>query len=334
MPNALRIALLILIAAIGAFLVRILYVAASTPKTPAAAVYDRIPVAAADLPQGLLLRESDLQWRNVPHGQAPADVLIAAQNGGSGLKGALLRNRVSAGTPLRTADVIAADAPDFLAAALKPGMRAISVPIDEVSGNAGLIQPGDYVDVLLTQQLAGARDAPVAPEAAVESETIVRRVRVLAVGSALQRSKAAASEPVASARTITLEVTPHYAQVVSVATRLGTLSLALRSFATNDRSEPAAGDEQESNTPPVWAGDVSRAYRTSGTSARDTSAADSAGAHIQYSPRPVVVYRGSKVDDGETANSTGTPGLPPLPPLPSTSAGAMATADASAAMKH
>ncbi|MBC8824427.1 Flp pilus assembly protein CpaB, partial [Escherichia coli] len=74
-----------------------------------------------------------------------------------------------------------------------------------------------------------------------EAETVVRRARVLAVGSEFQRAKAPASAPdaTARARTVTLEVAPRTAQVVLVATRLGSLSLALRSFATSDRRQPA-----------------------------------------------------------------------------------------------
>ena len=41
----------------------------------------------------------------------------------------------------------------FLAAVLEPGMRAISVPVDEAAGNAGLIFPGDRVDLILTQTI-------------------------------------------------------------------------------------------------------------------------------------------------------------------------------------
>lgn len=331
MPNALRIALLLVSALIAAIVVRVLYVAASTPKPPAAIVYDRIPVAAANLPQGLLLRASDLKWQNVPHGQVPSDVLAVGQSGGIDLKGALLRKAVSEGALIRTTDVIPADAPDFLAAALNPGMRAISVAIDEVSGNAGLIQPGDYVDVLLTQQLGGTRETPAPAEHAVESETIAQRVRVLAVGSTLQRGKAAGnSDPASHARTITLEVSPHTAQVVAVATHLGALSLALRSFATNDRRDPSTAGELDTNAPPVWAGDVSRALRTSSPRGAAAPVGNAAGNETQ----PVVIYRGSKVDQGDTSASTGIPGLPPLPTVPSGDSAATVAADAAAPTKH
>lgn len=327
MPNILKIALPIVGALIVALVVRTLYVAASTPKPPAAVVYDRVPVAAANLPQGLLLHASDLRWEKVPHGQAPPDTLVVTQSDASELKGALLRKSVSEGALLHTSDVIPADAADFLAAALNPGMRAISVAIDEVSGNAGLIQPGDYVDVLLTQQL-GTRDVPISPERAIESETIAQRVRVLAVGSTLQRGKAAGTgEPASHARTITLEVSPHTAQVVAVATHLGALSLSLRSFATTGHQAQSADSELDSSAHPVWAGDVSRAFRTSAPSGAAWKSA-------QDEPRPVVIYRGSKLDQDESRAASGMPGLPPLPSVPPTENPATVAGDAATQSKR
>ncbi|OJA50705.1 Flp pilus assembly protein CpaB [Burkholderia ubonensis] len=303
MPKPLRMAALIIAAGIGAFILRELYVAASTTKAPVESAEVRVRIAAADLPEGLLLRDNDLAWKRVPHAQVPPGAFVESQPGAD-LKGALLRNRVSAGAPIRADNVIAAGAPDFLAAALKPGMRAISVPVDDVSGNAGLIQPGDFVDVLLTQQIGGTTAEP----GAYEAETVVRRARVLAVGSEFQRAKGPASgaDATVHARTVTLEVAPRTAQVVLVATRLGSLSLALRSFATSDRRQPAGGDEQEPDTPPVWAGDVSRAFR-------DATRAPDAGARLPRRNNTVVIYRGSTVDDGARGGGIGMAGVPPLP---------------------
>ncbi|WP_406806029.1 Flp pilus assembly protein CpaB [Burkholderia semiarida] len=309
MPKPLRMAVLIIAAAVGAFVLRQLYVAASTPAAPGATSDVNVRVAAADLPEGLLLRDNDLAWKRIPSAQVPAGAFVESQPGAE-LKGALLRNRVDAGTPIRADNVIPAGAPDFLAAALQPGMRAISVPVDDVSGNAGLIQPGDFVDVVLTQQIGGTATTP----GTFEAETVVRRARVLAVGSEFQRAKAPASAPDAPvrARTVTLEVAPRTAQVVLVATRLGSLSLALRSFATSDRRDAAGGAEQEPDTPPVWAGDVSRAFRDA---ARSPSAKADTGARPAPQGNTVVIYRGSSVDDGSRGGGggVGTPGLPPLP---------------------
>lgn len=319
MQNILKLAGLIVVAAIGAFVLRALYVAASRPGPAKPAAMVRIRAAAADLPDGLLLRDSDLVWKSVPRADAPTGALVEGQPDEADLKGDLLRHAVHAGTPLGPADVISPNSPGFLAAALKPGMRAISVAIDDVSGNAGLIQPGDYVDVLLTQQIAMSPGATSSTDKTVEAETIAERVRVLAVGTAFTRPKdddKKPSEANSRARTVTFEVTPRSAEVVTVAAHLGSLSLALRSFATRDRNASQAEDVIEPQTEPVWARDVSRGLRTLAPAPQP--AAHAVARHASPSEQSVVIYRGSKQSDslatrslGLQINMTG-----PLPPLP------------------
>jgi pilus assembly protein CpaB len=317
MQNIIKLAALVVVAAIGAFIIRALFIAASHPRaaTPPAMVHVR--AAADDLPDGLLLRDADLIWKAMPRSQVPPGALVQdapEASADNDLKGDLLRHAVHAGTPLGPADVISPNAPGFLAAALKPGMRAISVAVDDVSGNAGLIQPGDYVDVLLTQQIRADAGVSVAPARSVESETVAERVRVLAVGSAFKRPKDDTAAPSTSARTVTFEVTPHGAQAITVAAHLGSLSLALRSFATRDRHASDVEDVAQSRTPPVWAGDVSPALRAL-TSTRSGKSS--------FAPQ-VIIYRGSSVEQAgdkpsastSTSTSTGTPGVPPLPPGP------------------
>lgn len=320
MQNILKLAGLIVVAAIGAFVLRALYVAASRPGPAKPAAMVRIRAAAADLPDGLLLRDSDLVWKSVPRADAPTGALVEGQPDEADLKGDLLRHAVHAGTPLGPADVISPNSPGFLAAALKPGMRAISVAIDDVSGNAGLIQPGDYVDVLLTQQIATSPGATSSADKTVEAETIAERVRVLAVGTAFTRPKdddKKPSEANSRARTVTFEVTPRSAEVVTVAAHLGSLSLALRSFATRDRNASQAEDVIEPQSEPVWARDVSRGLRTLAPAPQP--ATHPVARHASPSEQSVVIYRGSKQSDslatrslGLQINMTG-----PLPPLPS-----------------
>ncbi|TCG06965.1 Flp pilus assembly protein CpaB [Paraburkholderia steynii] len=311
MQNIVKLGALIVVAVLGALIFRALFVAASKPVAASPPPTVRVRMAADDLPDGLLLRESDLVWKSMPRGDVPAGALVEGSTDAGtdqDLKGDLLRHAVRAGTPLGLSDVISPSAPGFLAAALKPGMRAISVAVDDVSGNAGLIQPGDHVDVLLTQQIRADSGMNIAPSRAVESETVAERVRVLAVGSAFRRPKDDAATPNTSARTVTFEVTPLNAQTITVAAHLGTLSLALRSFATRDRHTEDLDNGERIKAPPVWAGDVSRALRT----------VTPAASHRVSTPTThVTVYRGSKVTqaDGETAvgSSTGTSGVPPLP---------------------
>jgi pilus assembly protein CpaB len=314
MHNILKLAALIAVAAIGAFIIRALYIAASAPGAAKPAGVVHVRVAADDLPDGLLLRDVDLVWKEVPHDQVPAGALLQNSpeaGANNDLKGDLLRHAVHSGTPLGLADVILPSAPGFLAAALKPGMRAISVAVDDVSGNAGLIQPGDYVDVLLTQQIRADAGVSVPPARAVESETVAERVRVLAVGSAFKRPKDDAAAANTNVRTATFEVTPAGAQSITVAAHLGTLSLALRSFATRDKHASDAEDVARAQTPPIWAGDVSRALKSL------TNSTASPGRPAAQAPQ-IIIYRGSKVDQaGDSAQGGTSLRTQPLPPLPS-----------------
>lgn len=326
MRNLLKLAALVTIAVMGAFVIRGLFIAASEPGASSPSVV-RVRAAADDLPGGLLLREADLVWKTIPAAQVPAGALVEGEGTGADLKleGHLLRHAVRAGTPLGPVDLISPTAPGFLAAALKPGMRAISVAVNDVSGNAGLIQPGDYVDVLLTQQLRAEAGVIVPPSHMVESETIAERVRVLAVGSTISRPKEDAAERNINARTVTFEVTPRGAQAITVAAHLGSLSLALRSFAMPDRHSADTDDAAQEPTPPVWAGDVSRALGALPVVRPMPSGAQPGRSANGPSAPQVMVYRGSRAGElHDKAAASGAAGpLAPAVPLPEPAPSAM-----------
>ncbi|WP_250474030.1 Flp pilus assembly protein CpaB [Caballeronia sp. GAFFF1] len=323
MSNIIKFAVLLVGALLIALIVRVV-VASSSKPSEVKITTAKVQVSAADLPQGLLLRDEDIGWKAIPATEVPANAIVQGAPGSADLKGALLRHPVTSGTILTGDDVILPSAPGFLAATLKPEMRAVSVAVDDVSGNAGLIQPGDYVDLLLTQQMDRRTDSP---DLAVSSETVVEHVRVLAVGSEIKRPKnnGAAPETVTPARTVTLEVTPRMGEVVAVAARLGSLSLALRSFATvtRDPAASAAIPVSSAERAPIWAGDISRAVRAL-PHAR-TAEASTGGPSAPPLPHTVTVYRGSEKTDnsGGAAGSATTSvaansvaGAPPLPTVP------------------
>ena len=311
MSNVIKIGLLLLCAVLIALIVRVVVAGLSRPSVPHPST-EKILVSAADLPQGLLLRDEDLTWKPMPIADVPPNAIVYGAPGAVELKGSLLRHPLASGTPIVAEDVMLPGAPGFLAATLKPEMRAVSVAVDDVSGNAGLIQPGDYVDLLLTQQMDRRTDSP---DLAVSSETVVERIRVLAVGSEIQRPKSGDAPDVTNrARTVTLEVTPRMGEVISVAARLGSLSLALRSFATVTR-DPAASASAGS-PPPVWAGDISRALRDL-PRARSPQGVTTGARSGSASPPTVTIYRGSDRSDAlsSSAQSSGAAGnnVPPLP---------------------
>ncbi|MGI4859158.1 MAG: Flp pilus assembly protein CpaB [Janthinobacterium lividum] len=319
MSNIIKFAFLIVGAILLALIVRTV-VSKATESTVRPVDTVKVRVSAADLPQGLLLRDDDLRWLAVPTAKVPAGAIIADIPNAVEIKGALLRHPVTAGTIFLAEDVILSSAPGFLAATLKPDMRAVSVAVDDVSGNAGLIEPGDYVDLLLTQMLEHAGSAP---GRSVASETVVEHVRVLASGSEILRPKTGdASDTRQRARTVTLEVTPRMSEVIAVAARLGSLSLALRSFATASRDPyaltgAAGASAAGSLPPPVWSKDISRALNDMPT----PRAVHITAAVAPPVPRTVTIYRGSEKSDttgggGAPSGNNGgsvTGGVPPLP---------------------
>ncbi|MCY0389489.1 Flp pilus assembly protein CpaB [Robbsia sp. Bb-Pol-6] len=329
MSNIIKFAFLIVGAILLALIVRTV-VSKTTESTARPVDTVKVRISAADLPQGLLLRDDDLRWQAVPTGKVPAGAIVANTPNAVEIKGALLRHPVTAGTVFLADDVILPSAPGFLAATLKPDMRAVSVAVDDVSGNAGLIEPGDYVDLLLTQMLEHQNDTS---GHSVASETVVEHVRVLASGSEILRPKTGdASDTRQRARTVTLEVTPRMSEVIAVAARLGSLSLALRSFATASRDPYALAGAASGNAasatlpPPVWSKDISRALNDMPA----PRAVHITAAVAPPAPRTVTIYRGSEKSDttagsgSQSGNGSGngsgsgsgsiTGGVPPLPP--------------------
>ena len=132
-------------------------------------------------------------------------------------------------------------------------MVAVSVGVDAITGAAGLIWPGDRIDLILTQSIG---DATLPVGRRIAAETILRDVRVIAIDQQLMQGVAPDGKE-GKGRTVTMEVTPAQAERVSVATRIGRLSLAVRS--ADSAPTAAAGRRGKATT---WASDVSPALGT------------------------------------------------------------------------
>ncbi|MBV8066356.1 MAG: Flp pilus assembly protein CpaB [Candidatus Eremiobacteraeota bacterium] len=144
--------------------------------------------------------------------------------------GALALVTIPAGSQL-TASALGNNVAFALPVRLAPGMRAVSIPIDRVKGVAGLIQPGDRVDVIAVPPQHGNGS----PGKAV---TILRGVLVLAVGNALEDISATPSPEEANAATVTLAVNPKQADLLAWADTNASIRLALRSPREPIRSQP------------------------------------------------------------------------------------------------
>ena len=120
------------------------------------------------------------------------------------LPGTVVRYAIAAGQPVTRGSLVGPQDRGFLAAALGPGMRAVTVPVNTTTGVAGFIFPGDHVDLVLTQQVAGGGDGPPLKV----SETIVRNVRVLATDQRFTDKDADGKTAVKTFSNVTFEVTP------------------------------------------------------------------------------------------------------------------------------
>ena len=98
------------------------------------------------------------------------------------------------------------------------------------SGVSGLIRPGDYVDVVLTQVFEKAD-----PARRAMSETVLRNVRIIAIDQEIAQGEGRTPGTVVSkatqSQTVSLELTPEQVKKVTVAKHIGTLSLSVRSAA-------------------------------------------------------------------------------------------------------
>lgn len=155
--------------------------------------------------------------------------------------GAVVRSSVVTGQPITDDSVVKVGERGFLAAVLTPGMRAVSFPITASSGIAGLVFPGDRVDLILAHKFktAGSGKARVR----LASETLLTNVRILAIDQRTDDQKDQKRKSKVG-KTVTVEVSPKQAEIISVALNLGKLSLSLRSLAKKGTGSHAKGNSR------------------------------------------------------------------------------------------
>ena len=181
-------------------------------------------VAATNINLGDSVQSSDFKWQEWPvEGVTPGLITKESQaDAPAKLSGAVARASFIVGEPIKEQKLIKISEGGVMAAILPAGMRAISTPIREETAAGGFILPHDRVDVLLSYKMRGGRkEKPV-------SEAVLRNVRVLAIGQALENKD---GEKVATGKTATLELTPRQTEVLALAQSIGEISLSLRSLA-------------------------------------------------------------------------------------------------------
>jgi len=226
----------LVIAAVTALLARNMFAGAAAPEASAqvqqAPQGPEVLVATKTLPVGTIIDAEALRYQMWPEGLVQPAYFIRGQGAVNpqDLIGTVVRTEITAGQPLTQDSVVRPGDRGFLAAALGPGMRAITVGVSATSGVAGFVFPGDRVDLVLTHEVPGQEDdaSPLRV-----SETIIRNIRVLATDQRINARDEEGNQVAAPIATVTLEATPRIAEKIAVAQTIGQLSLSLRSLADN-----------------------------------------------------------------------------------------------------
>jgi pilus assembly protein CpaB len=234
---------------------------------------ETVLVAGRDLLAGSLLKPDDIGTVQMPREKVPDGASIDTSANRHQLSGAMIRRRLGAGEALIPGDLLRPGDHGFLAAVLTAGMRAVTIGVDAITGTAGLIWPGDHVDVLLTLQIDD-NTRPVGRR--IAADTVLSDVRVIAIDQQLVQGAAPGTADGKPATTVTLEVSGDQSERVSVAARLGRLSLVVRAASPviDQNGQIASTEAGPTNSPKekivngrarpniTWAGDVSPALAT------------------------------------------------------------------------
>ncbi|MDT8759619.1 Flp pilus assembly protein CpaB [Sphingomonas psychrotolerans] len=250
----------LVVAAVTAFMARSLVLGAPAPQAaaiPAAAQPQNtteVMVATRALPVGTILDATSFKYVAWPKELVEGAYYVKGESDPVKLQGTVVRFAIPAGQPITQGALVKPGDRGFLAAALSPGMRAVTVPVSAQGANvSGFVFPGDRIDLVLTQTVAGGGDGP--PLKA--SETILSNLRVLATDQRTDKQTDDKGNTVVSTfSTVTVEATPKIAEKLAVAQTVGSLSLSLRSIADNqgeleeaiargDVDVPADGDPKK-----------------------------------------------------------------------------------------
>ena len=201
-------------------------------KASARIVERPVVVASKDIPAGAALDQSVLEVKHWPAVSLPKDAFESLD----AAVGRVTRVPVFTGEAIVPGRLARAGTAPGLEARITPGMRAMSVRINDVAGMSGLVQPNSRVDVLVSLREASGHATEEV------SKLFLENMRVLSMGSRTTRDDSGDPTP---ATTATLEVTPGQAEKLAVAMRQGTIQLVLRGFDDSDSTNTDGSSSSE-----------------------------------------------------------------------------------------
>ncbi len=197
-----------------------------------------VVVAADDIAVGARIEEHDVHIVRYPASSLPAGTYSVR----SKVLGRGVILPISKGEFILPSKLAPENAGAGLPALIPPGMRAVSVRVNEVVSVAGFVGPGTRVDVLLTGTPNGSAES--------QTTTVLQNVAVIAAGKSLERNAAGESM---STPVITLLVSPDDAERLTLASAEGHIQLALRNPLDTQQDDVAAANARglyKGGTPP------------------------------------------------------------------------------------
>ena len=195
----------------------------------------KVLTASSDISLGNVLEQKSLKWQEWPKASVTPSLVTKAKQPKAikEFTGATARASFVSGEPILSRKVVLSGKGGFMSAILPAGMRAVSTKISAATSAGGFILPNDRVDVILTRK---------GPSKRFVSDAILSNVRVLAIDQKIEDLDDKGKSKTAVGKTATLELSPQQAEVLAMAQRMGTLSLALRSLkdARDDGSDRPA----------------------------------------------------------------------------------------------
>ncbi|MBZ5598041.1 MAG: Flp pilus assembly protein CpaB [Acidobacteriia bacterium] len=184
-----------------------------------------VVIAAGNLQVGAKIEDKDIKVVRMPAGDLPPHIYqkTASVVG----RGVVLP--ISQGEFILPSKLAAENAGAGLPSLIPPGMRAVSVRVNDTTAVAGFVLPGTRVDVLLTGNPGGSAEQ--------QTTTVLENVAVIATGQKLERNSTGDPQ---MATVITLLVSPDDAQRLTLASTQGHIQLALRNPLDTRQEELAA----------------------------------------------------------------------------------------------
>ncbi len=215
---------------------------ASVPKQTQESPSVEVLVVSNEMKAGSFVSADKLKWQPWPEEGTTEVYALKGQRGIEDFVGAVVRTAIMPGQPITDHQIVHPGDRGFLAAVLKPGNRAVSVPVDTTSGISGFIFPGDKVDLILTAKFNSKNSEGENRQRHI-SKTMLSGIRVLAID---QKTESKNGE-VSPAKTVTLEVSPKQAEKVAIGMSMGSLSLSLQSLARSEDIQDAVPSNDEDN---------------------------------------------------------------------------------------